>query len=123
MAHAEALHSFIAATFRSVWALELLCLLRRNRDVSLTQADMISGLTASQLVVSQSLDSLSAAQDTICQVDRAVEDAAQQAANHIGRRLSPVVLHDPRHGQLIYVIRRTSRVPNACLNSRDCSGY
>lgn len=48
---------------------------------------MISGLTASQLVVSRSLDSLSAAQDMICQVDRAVEDAAQQAANHIGCRL------------------------------------
>ena len=58
---ADAVQSFIAATFRSVWALELLCLLRSNRDVALSQADMVAGLTASQLVVSQSLASLVAA--------------------------------------------------------------
>lgn len=61
MPEADAVQSFIAATFRSVWALELLCLLRSNRDVALSQADMVAGLTASQLVVSQSLASLVAA--------------------------------------------------------------
>lgn len=61
MPEADAVQSFIAATFRSVWALELLCLLRRNRGVALSQADMVAGLTASQLVVSQSLASLVAA--------------------------------------------------------------
>lgn len=61
MPEAKELHAFIGATFRSVWALELLCLLRRNRDVSLSQAEMVSGLTASQLVVTQSLQALSAA--------------------------------------------------------------
>lgn len=61
MPEADAVQSFIAATFRSVWALELLCLLRSNRGVALSQADMVAGLTASQLVVSQSLASLVAA--------------------------------------------------------------
>lgn len=58
---ADAVQRFIAATFRSVWALELLCLLRRNRGVALSQAEMVAGLTASQLVVSQSLGALVAA--------------------------------------------------------------
>lgn len=57
----DKLRDFIAASFRSVWALELLCLLRRNRDRSMSHEEMVSGLRASQLVVSQSLESLSAA--------------------------------------------------------------
>jgi hypothetical protein len=53
--------NFIRATFRSVWALELLCLLRQNRDRSLSQSQMVAGLRGSDLVVSQSVESLSAA--------------------------------------------------------------
>ena len=53
--------SFIRATFRSVWALELLCFLRQNRDRSLSHSEMVAGLRGSDLVVTQSVDSLSAA--------------------------------------------------------------
>ena len=53
--------SFIRATFRSVWALELLCFLRQNRDRSLTHLEMVSGLRGSDLVVTQSVDALTAA--------------------------------------------------------------
>jgi hypothetical protein len=53
--------SFIAATFRSVWALELLCFLRQDRERSLSHAEMVAGLRGSDLVVSQSVDSLTAA--------------------------------------------------------------
>ena len=53
--------SFIAATFRSVWALELLCFLRQDRARSLSHAEMVAGLRGSDLVVSQSVDSLTAA--------------------------------------------------------------
>ena len=53
--------SFIRASFRSVWALELLCLLRQNRERSLTHAEMVAGLRGSDLVVTQSVESLSAA--------------------------------------------------------------
>lgn len=53
--------SFIQATFRSVWALELLCFLRQNRDRSLSQEEMVSGLRGSDLVVTQGVESLTAA--------------------------------------------------------------
>ena len=53
--------SFIGNTFRSVWALELLCFLREHRDRELSHAEMVSGLRGSDLVVSQSLASLAAA--------------------------------------------------------------
>jgi hypothetical protein len=61
MASQEEVSGFIAATFRSVWALELLCLLRQNRERSLSRAEMVAGLRGSDLVVSQSVESLSAA--------------------------------------------------------------
>ncbi len=51
---------FVRATFRSVWALELLCLLRKNRDQSLTHREMVDRLRASDFVVTQSLENLSA---------------------------------------------------------------
>jgi hypothetical protein len=53
--------SFIRATFRSVWALELLCFLRQDRERSLSHEEMVAGLRGSDLVVSQSVDSLNAA--------------------------------------------------------------
>lgn len=53
--------SFIRTSFRSVWALELLCLLRQKRERSLTHAEMVAGLRGSDLVVTQSVESLSAA--------------------------------------------------------------
>jgi hypothetical protein len=49
---------FIAATFPSVWALELLCFLRQNEGQSLSRAEMVAGLRGSELVISQSVDSL-----------------------------------------------------------------
>jgi len=53
--------SFIRATFRSVWALELLCFLRHNRDRSLSHGEMVDGLRGSDLVVEQSVEALTAA--------------------------------------------------------------
>lgn len=53
--------SFIRASFRSVWALELLCYLRQNRDRSLSHGEMVTGLRGSDLVVAQSVESLAAA--------------------------------------------------------------
>ena len=51
---------FVPVTFRSVWSLELLCMLRKNRDRSLTHREMVDSLRASDFVVSQSLDNLTA---------------------------------------------------------------
>ena len=53
--------SFISASFRSVWAFELLCLLKRHRGKSLSHAEMVAGLRASDLAVSRSVASLAAA--------------------------------------------------------------
>ena len=53
--------SFIGATFRSVWSLELLCYLREHRERELSHVEMVNGLRGSDLVVSQSLASLAAA--------------------------------------------------------------
>ena len=57
----QELSSFIQSTFRSVWSLELLCHLRKNRDRPWTQADLVHALRGSDLVVSQSVESLMAA--------------------------------------------------------------
>jgi hypothetical protein len=61
MSSKEEVSSFIRASFRSVWALELLCFLRQNRGRSLTHTDMVAGLRGSDLVVTQSVVSLAAA--------------------------------------------------------------
>jgi len=53
--------NFIRASFRSVWALELLCLLRHNQDRSLSRDEMVAGLRGSDLVVTQGVETLSAA--------------------------------------------------------------
>lgn len=55
------IRNFIQATFRSVWALELLCHLRQNRDRNLTHGEMVTGLRGSDLVVTQSVEALAAA--------------------------------------------------------------
>ncbi len=52
---------FIRSSFRSVWALELLRFLKRQRDRAHSHADMVTELRASDLVVTQSLASLAAA--------------------------------------------------------------
>ena len=51
---------FIQSSFRSVWSLELLLLLKRDRK-PWTQSGIVEALRASQLVVSQALESLVAA--------------------------------------------------------------
>ena len=49
---------FIQATFPSVWALELLCFLRQKAGQSLSRAEMVAGLRGSELVITQSIESL-----------------------------------------------------------------
>ncbi|HVL79178.1 MAG TPA: hypothetical protein VM346_07805 [Sphingomicrobium sp.] len=60
MTSQEELSTFIESSFRSVWSLELLLLLKREeRHWSLD--DLVTTLRASDLVVSQALESLIAA--------------------------------------------------------------
>ena len=60
MASHEELASFIASSFRSVWALELLLLLKREGRAYSTE-DLVSTMRASGSVVDKALDSLIAA--------------------------------------------------------------
>lgn len=53
--------SFIRSTFRSVWALELLCFLKKHRDRAWPQRELVIALRGSDLVVSQSVEALLAA--------------------------------------------------------------
>jgi len=52
--------SFIASSFRSVWAIELLLHLKRNSDRSWSKSELVEKLRASELVVSNALKSLAA---------------------------------------------------------------
>ena len=61
--------SFIQTSFRSVWALELLCFLRRNRDRFMTPAEMVAELRGSDLVVTQSVGMLAAAGLIVAEAD------------------------------------------------------
>jgi hypothetical protein len=61
MATRQEVASFIRATFRSVWALELLCFLRQNGGRTLSHAEMVAELRGSDLVVTQSVGALAAA--------------------------------------------------------------
>lgn len=59
-AQEDDLHAFIRATFRSVWAIELLCHMRTRREQRLEPADIVSSLRASHLIVGQGLIDLAA---------------------------------------------------------------
>ena len=63
--------AFIRASFRSVWALELLCLLRQNQGRSLSRAEMVAGLRGSDLVVTQGVEALTAAGLVVAEGDGA----------------------------------------------------
>jgi hypothetical protein len=69
MAASQDVEGFIRATFRSVWALELLCLLRQNRERSLSRPQMVASLRGSDLVVTQSVEALTAAGLVVVEVD------------------------------------------------------
>jgi len=57
----QELASFIGGAFRSVWALELLCDLRKYRGTPRSPAQLVESLRASDLVVRTSLAELMAA--------------------------------------------------------------
>jgi len=58
MAASETVASFIRASFRSVWALELLLHLKRARDRAWSADELVDVLRGSALIVSQSLEGL-----------------------------------------------------------------
>jgi hypothetical protein len=65
----EDISVFIRSTFRSVWALELLCFLRQEPGLGRSHEEMVAGLRGSDLVVTQSVESLTAAGLVIAETD------------------------------------------------------
>ena len=61
MASREEVTSFIRATFRSVWSLELLFFLSDNKSRGWSRDDLVAALRGSDLIVAQGLESLVAA--------------------------------------------------------------
>ncbi len=57
-AQEQDLHAFIRATFRSVWALELLLHLKRNSERAWSRAELVEAFRASDAVIGTSLDNL-----------------------------------------------------------------
>jgi len=66
---------FIRSTCRSVWTLELLCYLRNHKERAFSHDELIAGLRASEVVVSQGLQALSAAGLVVPQADNLVRYA------------------------------------------------
>ena len=50
--------AFAAASFRSAWTVELLCLLMEEPERTWSFADIVTAMRASELVVQQSIDAL-----------------------------------------------------------------
>ena len=73
--------AFIRSSFRSVWALELLCHLRQNRERSLSHSEMVGALRGSDLVVAQSVESLAAGGLVLVEADGSVRYAP--ASDHL----------------------------------------
>ena len=57
----QQLASFVRATFRSVWSLELLLHLRSHRDRAWAPRELVAALRGSELLVARSLEALLAA--------------------------------------------------------------
>ena len=69
---------FIRSTFRSVWALELMCFLRREPDREWRRDELVTALRSSDPVIDQSLAALTAA-GLVVMVSR--DSARYQPAN------------------------------------------
>lgn len=79
MASNEEIADFVRTTFRSVWALELLILLRQNPGRALTRDEMVAALRGSELVVAQSVGMLAAAGLILADPEGAARYAAASA--------------------------------------------
>lgn len=68
-------HAFMVSSFRSVWALEVLCQLRAQRDRWVSAQAVVEALRASSLVVEQSFTNLIAAGLVVCDEEGNVQYA------------------------------------------------
>lgn len=80
MAVSQDVDEFIRSTFRSVWTLELLSLLRRSPGSGWSPPQLVAALRASDVVVSQGTASLLAAGLIVIEADGDIRYQAASAA-------------------------------------------
>lgn len=85
MPSSKDIDSFIGSSFRSVWALELLRYLAENSGVYHTAGELIAVLRASEAVISQGVQNLTAA-------GLAVVDGEGRVSYHEGSRESAALV-------------------------------
>ena len=82
MASEDEISGFIGSSFRSVWSLELLLLLKGDTRLW-PRAEMVAALRASDLIVAQGLEALTAAGLVV--IDEAGNAAYRPASDDIAR--------------------------------------
>jgi predicted transcriptional regulator len=85
---------FIAASFTSIWALELLLLLKRMGGAC-TRRELVNRLSASELVVTRAIDSLVAAGLLSDEADTAIYQPASRSVSAIVERAEELYLRRP----------------------------
>ena len=116
MASDADLTSFIRVTFRSVWALELLCLLRGKGAEGSSAEELVSGLRASDLIVRRSLAELLAA--GLVSLDRDGRATYAPATADLERLVSEA---EQRYSHSPDAVRRRSAATCSCFGSRPSS--
>jgi hypothetical protein len=92
----EDVSSFIRSTFRSVWALELLCFLRQDRSRGLSHEEMVAGLRGSDLVVTQSVNALTAAGLVVAESDGSARyNPASEDLDQLAERAAALYARSP----------------------------
>lgn len=92
----EDVSSFIRSSFRSVWALELMCFLRQDRTRSYSHDEMVAGLRGSDLVVTQSVGSLTAAGLVVAEADGTARyNPASEEFDRLADRASALYVRSP----------------------------
>ena len=86
----EQVLAFVAATFRSAWQLELLCLLRSKPERSWRPEELVRDLSASRLVVEQSVAALVALDLVSVDGEGAVR---YDAPDHLAGLMTAIVEH------------------------------
>ena len=91
----EQVLAFVSASFRSAWPLELLCLLRADRNRSHAPDDLVRKLCASTLVIEQSVTALVAMGVVAVGPDGAVRYEAPDSDEPVIAAVADLYRHSP----------------------------
>jgi hypothetical protein len=108
------LNAFIRSTFRSVWSLELMLFLLRNRGRSWSRAELVSAIRGSEAVVGQSLDTLLVA--GLIDVDEPARPfpAGRARSGAAGAATSELYARSPGCGARMIVLSAQCRTCRLC---------